>query len=74
MASGVLRRMNLQELIVQTKADYATRGVRLVTERLYRAHIQDEIAKRCSVLFDDKSAMGPFQDFLESVALRMTRL
>jgi hypothetical protein len=42
--------------------------VRLVTDRRYLAHIRDEIQQRRSVLFDDQSAMGPFQDFLESVA------
>ena len=68
LASGVLRRMILQELIVQTKAEYVNLVVRLVTDRLYRAHIRHEIQQRRSVLFDDQSAMGPFQDFLESVA------
>ena len=68
LASGVLRRMDLQELIVQTKADYVNLVVRLVTDQDYRAHIRQEIQQRSSVLFDDQSAMGPFQDFLESVA------
>jgi predicted O-linked N-acetylglucosamine transferase (SPINDLY family) len=73
LASGVLRRMNLPELVVQTKADYATLVVRLVTDRHYRAQIQQEIAQRRCILFDDQSAMGPFQDFLESVARPMPR-
>jgi len=73
LASGVLRRMNLPELIVQTKADYATLVVRLVTDRRYRAQIQQEIAQRRCILFDDQSAMGPLQDFLESVARPMPR-
>jgi predicted O-linked N-acetylglucosamine transferase (SPINDLY family) len=68
LASGVLRRMDLQELIVQTKADYVNLVVRLVADRHYRAHVRHEIQQRSSVLFDDQSAMGPFQDFLESVA------
>jgi len=42
--------------------------VRLVTDRHYQTHIRHEIQQRRSVLFDDQSAMGPFQDFLESVA------
>ena len=66
LASGVLRRMDLQELIVQNKADYVDLVVRLVTDRDYRAHIRHEIEQRRSVLFDDQSAMGSFQDFLES--------
>jgi len=68
LASGVLRRMQLQELIVQTKADYVNLAVRLASDHQYRAHIRHEIQQRRSVLFDDQSAMGPFQDFLESVA------
>ncbi|MGO9933548.1 MAG: hypothetical protein ACLPV8_17300 [Steroidobacteraceae bacterium] len=68
LASGILRRMDLKELIVQTKADYVNLVVRLVADRHYRAHIRHEIQQRRSVLFDDQSAMGPFQDFLESVA------
>ena len=68
LASGVLRRMGLTELIVQTKADYVNLAVRLVTDRQYHAHIRQEIQQRRSVLFDDQSAMGPFQDFLESAA------
>jgi protein O-GlcNAc transferase len=68
LASGVLRRMDLKELIVQTKVDYVDLVVRLATDRHYQAHIRHEIQQRHSVLFDDQSAMGPFQDFLESVA------
>ena len=70
LASGVLRRMDLTELIVQTKDEYVNLVARLVTDRDYQAHIRHEIQRRCSVLFDDQSAMGPFQDFLESVARR----
>jgi protein O-GlcNAc transferase len=68
LASGVLRRMDLQELIAETKSEYVNLVVKLATDVLYQAHIRDEIERRRSVLFDDLSAMGPFQDFLESVA------
>jgi protein O-GlcNAc transferase len=68
LASGVLRRVDLTNLIVQTKADYVDLVVRLVTDRDYQAQIRREIEQRRSVLFDDQSAMGPFQDFLESIA------
>jgi protein O-GlcNAc transferase len=68
LASGVLRRMHLQELIVQTKADYVNLVVRLVVDRDYLAHIRHEIQQRRSVLFDDQSAMGAFQEFLAWVA------
>ncbi len=66
LASGVLRRMDLQELIVQTKAEYVDLVIRLVTDRDYQAHIRHEIEQRRPVLFEDQSAIGPFQDFLES--------
>lgn len=68
LASGVLRCMDLPELIVQTKADYVNLAARLVIDRDYQAHIRHEIQQRRSILFDDQTAMGPFQDFLESVA------
>ncbi len=68
LASGVLRRMDLQELIVQSKTEYVNLVARLVTDHEYQAHIRQKIEERRSVLFDDQSAMGPFQDFLESVA------
>jgi predicted O-linked N-acetylglucosamine transferase (SPINDLY family) len=68
LASGVLRRMGLEELIVPTKPDYVNLVARLITDRDYRAHIRHEIEQRRPVLFDDRSAMGPFQDFLASVA------
>ncbi len=72
LASGVLRRMDLQELIVQTKVDYVNLVVRLATDHDYRSHIRHQIEQRRSVLFDDQSAIGPFQDFLESVARPIT--
>ena len=68
LASGVLRCMNLQELIVQSKPDYVNLVVRLVTDRQYQTQIRHEIEQRRSVLFDDQTAMGPFQDFLASAA------
>ena len=37
LASGVLRRMSLTELIVQTKADYVNLAVRLATDRTIRS-------------------------------------
>ena len=68
LASGVLRRMELNELIAQTKAEYVNLVVRLLTDGQYQAHIRNEIQQRRSVLFDDQSAMDAFQDFLEAVA------
>lgn len=71
LASGVLRRMGLNALIAQTKLEYVNLVVRLVVDPSYRSHIRQEIQQRKSVLFDDQSAMGPFQDFVESVARQL---
>jgi protein O-GlcNAc transferase len=68
LGSGVLRRIDLPELIVPTKEAYVDLAVRLVTDRPYQAHIRGEIERRRSVLFNDQSAMQALQDFLESVA------
>jgi len=59
----VLRRMGLTELIVQTKADYVNLVVRLVTDRHTKRTSGTKFQQRGSVLFDDQSAMGPFQRF-----------
>ena len=67
LASGVLRHMDLQEMIAPSEADYVNLVVKLVTDRDYRTHIRHEIEQRRPRLFDDRSAMGPFQEFLASV-------
>jgi protein O-GlcNAc transferase len=68
LASAVLRRMKLTELIAQDKSEYVTLVAKLVTDGDYIAYIRHEIQQRRSVLFDDQSAMSPFQEFLESTA------
>jgi predicted O-linked N-acetylglucosamine transferase (SPINDLY family) len=60
--------MDLQELIAPSEADYVNLVVKLVTDRDYRTHIRHEIEQRRPGLFDDRSAMGPFHEFLASVA------
>ena len=64
--------MDLHELMVQTKVDYVNLVVRLATDHDYRSHIRHEIEQRRPVLFDDQAAMGPFQNFLASVARPIT--
>jgi predicted O-linked N-acetylglucosamine transferase (SPINDLY family) len=73
LASGVLRRIDLHELIAPSEADYVNLVVKLVTDRDYRTHIRHEIEQRRPRLFDDRSAMGPFQEFLASVTRRPQR-
>ncbi len=68
LASGPLRLMGLEELIAQTETEYVDLVCRLATDGEYSSHIRREIERRRPVLFDDLTAMGPFQDFLESVA------
>ena len=43
LASGVLRRMGLQELIVQTKTDYVNLVVRLATDQIGRASCRERV-------------------------------
>lgn len=68
LASGILRRMELQELTALTKSEYVDLAVKLATDRNYQAQIRLEIEERRAILLDDTSAMGPFQDFLAAVA------
>jgi predicted O-linked N-acetylglucosamine transferase (SPINDLY family) len=68
LASAVLRRMDLTELIAETKDEYVNLAVRLIIDRPYQGRIRQEIEQRRPVLFDDQSAMEPLHAFLESVA------
>ena len=69
LASGVLRRMDLNELIVPNQGRLCESG-RQVSDRsqLPSAHPERDCSSVVRYYSTTRSAMGPFQDFLESVA------
>jgi predicted O-linked N-acetylglucosamine transferase (SPINDLY family) len=68
LASGILRRMGLTELIAAGLEGYVDTVARLVLEPAYREQVRAAILARRAILFDDITPMGEFQAFLESAA------
>jgi protein O-GlcNAc transferase len=67
LASGILKRLGLGELVAQTDDEYVEAAVRLASEPAYRKHISAEIAKRRGVLFNDRSPIDALEDLLEAL-------
>jgi predicted O-linked N-acetylglucosamine transferase (SPINDLY family) len=70
LASGVLKRMGVQELVAQSDEDYIALAVRLAKDTDYRSHIRDRIEKSRSVLFEDIAPIRALEDFISKVATR----
>lgn len=67
LASGVLRRLDLTELIAPTKEQFVALVVKVVRDRPFREQVREKIAERRSWLFEDLSPIRKFEEFLESV-------
>ena len=64
LASGILRRMGLSELIARSEEDYVALAVRLVRDHEYREHIRERIEASRHVLFADLAPIRAMEDFL----------
>jgi protein O-GlcNAc transferase len=73
LASGILRRLGLDELVVATEADYASAVVRLCRDMGYRAAIQTRIRSARDILYDDPDPAAAMDDFVEGLAERARR-
>jgi predicted O-linked N-acetylglucosamine transferase (SPINDLY family) len=70
LASGILKRMGLTELIGQSQEDYIELAVRLAKDADYRGHVRDRIEKSRSILFEDVAPIRALEDFLAEVTAR----
>jgi predicted O-linked N-acetylglucosamine transferase (SPINDLY family) len=68
LASGILKRMRLSDLVAQTEEDYVALAVRLVQDAGYRKQVGERIETSRPVLFDDVAVIRALEDFLVSVA------
>jgi len=68
LASGILKRMGLSDLVAQTEEDYVALAVRLVQDAGYRKQVGERIDTSRPVLFDDVAVIRALEDFLVSVA------
>jgi protein O-GlcNAc transferase len=67
-ASGILKRIGLQELVARDEDEYVDLAVRLCQDSAYRARLRARIESRRSVLFDDPAPIRALEEFLARVA------
>jgi len=64
LASGILRRAGLTELVARDEEAYVALAVRLCRDAGYRAQLAQRIADARSVLFDDLAPIRALEEFL----------
>ncbi len=70
LASGILKRMGLPELVAESEEDYIALAVRLAQDAAYRKHIRERIEASRQILFEDVAPIRAMEDFLTEVAIR----
>jgi len=71
LASGILKRMGMTELVVSNEEEYVNLVVKLVQEREYRKAIQEKITANRSILFDDPEPIRALEKFLLGLVSRV---
>lgn len=64
LASGILRRIGMTELITNNEQEYVNLAVKLVQDREYRQAVHEKIGTNRSILFDDLSPIRALELFL----------
>ena len=64
LASGILRRMGMTELIARNEEEYLNLVVKLVQDKEYRSAIQEKIIANRAILFDDLEPIRALEQFL----------
>jgi protein O-GlcNAc transferase len=67
LASGILKRMGLSELVAASDEDYVSLAVRLATDAAYRASVRERMQKARGSLFEDLAPIRALEDFLVEV-------
>ena len=70
LASGILKRMSIPELIVKNDKEYVELVVRLVQDRTYRNQIVERIIEMRDILYGDDEPIHAFENFLLSTVER----
>ncbi len=68
LASGILKRMGLQELVAGSEEDYISLAVKLIRDGEYRERTRKRIAAERHVLFEDVAPIRALETFLAKVA------
>jgi protein O-GlcNAc transferase len=64
LASGIMRRLDLPELVATTYEDFVRRAVALAADKGRLKHLRSEIAKRRHILFSDTAPIRALEEFL----------
>jgi predicted O-linked N-acetylglucosamine transferase (SPINDLY family) len=70
LASGVLKRMGLAELVVASEDDYVALAVRLARDAPYRERLRERIAAARDILFDSVEPVRALEAFLSATIRR----
>jgi len=65
LASGILKRMEISELIARNNSEYVELAIRLVKEHSYRERISQKMIEARTILYDDLQPILALQSFLE---------
>jgi predicted O-linked N-acetylglucosamine transferase (SPINDLY family) len=68
LASGILKRMQLEELVAPTDDAYVALAVRLAQDADYRQRMRERIRQSRAILFDDPAPVRALEDFLLNVS------
>ena len=68
LASGILKRMGLQELIAASEEDYISLAVKLIRDGEYRERTRKRIEAERHVLFEDVAPIRALEKFLAEVS------
>jgi predicted O-linked N-acetylglucosamine transferase (SPINDLY family) len=68
LASGILKRMGLQELVAGSEEEYISLAVKLIRDGEYRERTRERIAAERHVLFEDMAPIRALENFLAEVA------
>jgi predicted O-linked N-acetylglucosamine transferase (SPINDLY family) len=70
LASGILKRMGVPELVARSEAEYVDLTVRLLSDKSYNLEVRRRIEATRNVLFHDLVPIRAFEDFLANVSKR----
>ena len=73
LASGILKRMQLSELVASSEEEYVAITVRLARDAEYRGRVRARIAAQRHVLFEDPAPIRALEDFLLAAAPQVDR-
>jgi predicted O-linked N-acetylglucosamine transferase (SPINDLY family) len=66
LASGILRRIGMEDLVAATEEQYIETAVRLATDRSRRNELSRRIAARLRVVYEDRAPIEALQALLEA--------